>query len=151
MKLLICGSRSIVPDRYLIPSLITQMGIPLLGTKHDASAQSELEIIVGGAKGIDTAGEKFAKNWRIPVTVFHAEWERYGKHKAGFIRNSQMVAVADACLAIWDGESHGTADTIAKAKQKGILTLVYNMSGYHNTELTPAHKYVELPGFVRRE
>jgi len=41
------------------------------------------------------------------------------------IRNSEMVAGADALIAVWDGISRGTADTIGKAKKSGLKVFVY--------------------------
>jgi len=43
------------------------------------------------------------------------DWEEHGK-RAGPIRNSKMVREADAVLALWNGTSTGTADTIGKAR-----------------------------------
>lgn len=50
--------------------------------------------------------------------MFVADWKRYGK-AAGPIRNSQMLEYVKQenplVVAFWDGESHGTRDTINKA------------------------------------
>ena len=74
----------------------------------------EVEVVSGGAKGADSLGERFAKIWRCPVTIFKPDWS-IGKW-AGFIRNQQIVDACDMVLAFWDGNSRGTKDTIHKAK-----------------------------------
>ena len=81
------------------------------------------EIISGGAKGADTLGANFAENNDIPLKVFPAEWDKYGK-SAGFIRNQQIVNACDIVLVFWDGISKGTADTISKAKIAKVPTFI---------------------------
>ena len=48
-----------------------------------------------------------------------ADWDKYGK-SAGFIRNKEMVDIADAAIIFWDGDSKGTKDTIERVQNKGI-------------------------------
>ena len=81
------------------------------------------EIISGGAKGADSLGAKFAKDYKIKLTTFKPEWKKYGK-SAGFIRNQTIVDNCDIVLAFWDGESRGTADTIGKAKKAKKPTFI---------------------------
>lgn len=69
------------------------------------------EVVSGGATGVDTLGENWAKANNIPVKVFPAQWDLHGK-AAGFIRNEQMAKYADALIAIWDGKSRGTEHMI---------------------------------------
>lgn len=52
-----------------------------------------------------------------------AYYKRYGG--AAFARNGQIVKLADHVIAFWDTHSHGTADTIARAKKKGKLARIY--------------------------
>lgn len=122
MKLLIAGSRSITPDAWLIPSLISQaeFGPALITT-----------VISGGARGVDRAGEDWARANQLAVEVHLPDWNLHGR-RAGFVRNAAMVAQADVCLVIWDGHSHGTLNTINLARKKGIPLFVYNTRD-HNT------------------
>lgn len=93
IKLIIAGSRNLlVSDEEL------------RGYLRDFTV---IEIISGGASGIDTCAENYAKKFDIPYKVFPADWS-LGK-KAGPLRNEQMAAYADALLLIWDGESRGSA------------------------------------------
>jgi hypothetical protein len=74
------------------------------------------EIVSGGARGVDTFGEIYARDNCIKVKVFPADWNTHGK-KAGYLRNVQMAEYADALLAIWDGESKGTKHMIDTMKR----------------------------------
>lgn len=82
------------------------------------------EIVSGGCRGIDLAGEQFADDYKIPVKRFMPDWEHEGK-AAGPIRNSQMANYADALILIWDGSSRGSADMLKKAQAKNLLIYEY--------------------------
>jgi hypothetical protein len=111
MKTIIAGSRSI-NEYALVERAIRESGFSIK------------EVVSGGAAGADQLGEKWARKNGIPVKPFPADWERYGKTRAGFIRNSQMARYADALIAVWDGKSSGTADMIQKAKAAGLKVSV---------------------------
>lgn len=81
------------------------------------------EVVSGGARGVDSAGEEWAAFAGIPVKRFPADWGKHGR-AAGPIRNGEMAAYADALVAIWDGQSRGTADMIHAAKLKGLKVYV---------------------------
>lgn len=68
-------------------------------------------IISGGARGADALAERFAKEHGIPLKVFPAEWDKYGK-SAGFRRNEDIIKACDVCAAFWDGQSRGTKHDI---------------------------------------
>jgi len=84
------------------------------------------EIVSGGARGVDGIAIRAAKRYGIDTKVFPADWETHGK-RAGFLRNQQIVDYCDELVAFWDGESRGTADSIAKAKAAGKPVAVYNL------------------------
>lgn len=60
-----------------------------------------------------------------PFEVTDEEWAELGD-QAGPIRNSRMVACAEALIAVWDGQSSGTKDTIEKAQRAGLRVFVYD-------------------------
>lgn len=74
-------------------------------------------VISGGAAGVDTGGEIFARTRNIPLTVCHADWKRWGG-AAGPIRNQEMAEIADAVITFPGGT--GTADMVRRAKDKGL-------------------------------
>jgi len=80
--------------------------------------QHAAEIISGGARGPDRWAEELARVLRKPMKVLKPNWRKYGV-SAGPRRNQQIVDACDVVIAFWDGESRGTADTIAKARAAG--------------------------------
>lgn len=105
MKLVVFGSRRLDPrPRFIDECVFLRWGVlPSL-------------VISGTARGADRAGEEWAL-WRgIPLKRMPADWESKG-HRAGFIRNAEMAAIADWGLGFWDGRSNGTrhmADTLRR-------------------------------------
>ena len=89
---------------------------------RDAIRESGFDIsfiIVGGAPGIDRAGEDVAVIDRIPFKVYLADWDRFG-NDAGMIRNREMRDhPADQLIAIPDSESVGT---------RGMITLMRDLN-----------------------
>lgn len=112
MKVLICGSRGLVDEKYVRNAVLMSGFIPTL-------------IISGGARGIDHAAIYYAMKNSIPYEVYPADWDKYGK-SAGFRRNIEMLEKCEAVIAIWDGESRGTAHTIKEAQKRGLPLYVYN-------------------------
>lgn len=85
------------------------------------------EVVCGGANGPDTDGRVWAQQKNIPVKMFPAEWDKYGKW-AGFKRNKEMANYADALIAVWDGSSLGTKHMIDVMKQLRKPVYVYQAS-----------------------
>ena len=83
-----------------------------------------VEIVSGGARGVDAMAKQLARDYWITYKEFPAEWSTYGKSAAA-IRNKQIVDYCDELLAIWDSESRGTAMTINMAKESGKKYLVH--------------------------
>lgn len=110
MKVLICGSRNL-SDPVLVSQAVSQSGI------------TPTHIISGGARGVDRLAGEYAEHNGIEFTEYLAEWDRYGK-RAGFMRNCVMVGIAEAVIAIWDGESRGTKHSIDYATSQGKQVFV---------------------------
>lgn len=78
------------------------------------------EIVSGGARGADCAGEWFARHESsLPVKVFPADWQTYGR-AAGHRRNAEMADYADALILVWDGCSAGSKNMLVTAQKKGL-------------------------------
>lgn len=105
MRLIIAGSRSL----YLTPSELAKV--------IEASGFEATGIISGGARGMDRSGEEYGRERGLPVEIFPADWNNWGK-AAGHIRNQEMAAYGHALIAVWDGESRGTANMIAQMKRR---------------------------------
>lgn len=115
MKVIIAGGRDIW-DREAVDAAVEESGFEIT------------EVVCGGAPGVDTLGARWAKRNSIPIKVFPAEWARLGR-SAGPVRNMQMAKYADALIAVWDGQSHGTRNMIETAKLRGLK--IYNRSGIY--------------------
>lgn len=102
MKLIIAGSRNLSPT-------VVQLDAAL--KTFDLKPET---IISGTARGVDRAGEKWAKERGVKILYYPANWDEYGK-RAGFLRNEEMAKAADALLLWWDGQSSGSAS------MKGIM------------------------------
>lgn len=139
MKLVICGSRTVCDEE--MPSALTARGTTIPHTRRNPEinilrvihALEKLgwrptEIVSGCARGGDRVGELVAKRMGLPIKRFPADWNTHGK-RAGYLRNAEMVAYADAVLALWDGKSKGTKHTIDIARQAGKPAHVVEMGG----------------------
>lgn len=111
MKTIIAGSRDII-DYGLVTEAMNRIDWDVT------------EIVSGGARGIDTLGERWASDNNVSLKIFPADWDTYGK-AAGPIRNAQMAKYADALVAIWDGKSRGTSNMIGEAKDLGLKVVVF--------------------------
>lgn len=87
-----------------------------------------VEIVSGGARGVDRMAERWARTRGVCCEVHPADWRKYGK-RAGMVRNAEMAEIADELVAIWDGESRGTAAMIDMMKKRGKPVTVYGYDG----------------------
>ena len=88
-------------------------------------------IISGGAYGVDYLGECLAKAYSIPLEIYKAEWDKYGK-SAGYKRNQLMANKADSLIAWWDGESKGTKHMIDIALKLQLQVIVFYIQPNEN-------------------
>lgn len=105
----IIGSRSIVTlnlDRYIDKEYISK-------------------IVSGGANGVDTLAEKWARQHGIEVLIYKPQYEVYGGKYAPIQRDKDLVAASDIVIAFWDGKSKGTKFTIDYARELGVPTVVH--------------------------
>ena len=96
----------------------------------------EIEIVSGNARGADKLGERYAKEHNLPVKLFPANWDKYGK-RAGYLRNQEMANYADVLIAFWDEKSKGTKHMIDIAKKQDLTVIVVGYvyrSGYSISE-----------------
>jgi len=81
------------------------------------------EIVSGAAPGVDTLGERWAKEKGYKIRRFKANWDLYQK-SAGPIRNWEMAKYANVLVAFWDGKSRGTGNMISTAKRLGLYIII---------------------------
>lgn len=89
-----------------------------------SKTKDEIQIVSGGARGADKLGEQYAKERGYDISIFYADWDRYGA-SAGYKRNLEMAQNADALIAFWDGESRGTKHMINLATERGLKVRVW--------------------------
>lgn len=118
LRTIIAGSRTITDPAMLDAALIAWGWCTFITA-----------VVCGEAPGADTLGRQWADQRDIPVLSFPADWKAHGK-AAGPIRNEQMADSADALLALWDGQSKGTAHMITTARRYGIKVYVYTVQDY---------------------
>jgi len=65
-------------------------------------------------------GEKWAAERGIPVKLFLADWDKYGK-SGGPLRNTEMgeycTPYEDGAVVFWNTHSTGSGDIVRKAKK----------------------------------
>lgn len=118
MKVIIAGSRNISGSMWVQRAVSKAANQGIVPT----------EVVSGGARGVDLLGEAWAERNGIPIKRFLADWEHEGK-AAGPIRNVEMANYADALVAIWDGQSRGTARMIKTARKMGLLVCIMHVGG----------------------
>lgn len=76
-------------------------------------------IIHGAARGADSLAGRWAEEHGVPVEVYPADWDKYGK-RAGYIRNVQMLneGKPDVVLAMPGGK--GTEMMVMLAEKAGV-------------------------------
>ena len=116
MKLAIVGSRTLNQKQVL--QVIEQV--------IQKSKSTITTVVTGGANGVDSIAEYYARANKLNVEVYYPLYKKYGK-RAPLIRNNEIVKNCDAVLAIWDGESKGTAYTINKAKRENKKVMVVSL------------------------
>lgn len=138
MRMIIAGTRSLYGPE----------GEKIVREAIKESGWTPTEIISGNARGVDTIGEEIAKEEGIDLTIFPANWKKYGK-AAGYKRNEKMAWYANifnkqyveddkwdempdklkGCLvAVWNGTSTGTKNMIeiAEGLELPVYTHLYS-------------------------
>lgn len=114
MKLAVIGSRGI-NDAEFIVSKLDQLCFEYQVTT----------IVSGGAKGVDSIAEGWAKDNGIETLIFKPDYQTYAPSIAPLMRNETIVAECDYLIAFWDGRSRGSEFTIKAAKSAGKLLKVF--------------------------
>lgn len=87
--------------------------------------ENTVELVSGGAKGIDSCVKEFSKAHNIRFTEFLPAYNKYRKY-APIKLNLEIINYADYVIAFWDGKSKGTKFVIdnCKALNKPIKIIV---------------------------
>lgn len=99
MKTVIAGSRSIASRLELV--------LAIQESRFDIT-----EVVSGGAIGVDTLGEDWARMQDVHVVRFLPDYKIPNPKIAPLIRNEQMAKYSDCAVILWDGKSTGTLNMI---------------------------------------
>lgn len=122
LKLVIVGSRSITNKVYLYMALIAAIGNGVI------TAADQVEIISGGAKGVDSLAKEYAIDKDYIYREFLPDYKKYQGKVAPLIRNKEMADYGDVLIAVWDGVSTGTQHIVKYMRQLGKPVFVYDIS-----------------------
>ena len=86
LRIIIAGSRNFNDYEFLKREVLNIV-------KYDNRPKEYVKIISGCARGADTLGERFAKEFGLEVKKFPADWDGLGK-RAGYVRNAEMAKFA---------------------------------------------------------
>ena len=119
-KLIVAGSRGFSASNYDL------LWVEIMNRYANKFVAKELEIVSGGCYGADVFGERFAKEFKLDIQRFFADFDKYGK-AAGPIRNKQMAEYADAAIVFWDAESRGSLNMIQRMRKLGkkVTVIIY--------------------------
>ena len=120
MKLGITGSRSITQFDFMPYFMMKDKDFRAFCRKHGLSRRKITKVISGGARGIDSIAFQTAASAGIRNLQCLPDRKKFpGKLflKAFQERNKQIVDSCDILLAIWDGKSRGTKNTLAYARR----------------------------------
>src|SRR4051812_7751877 len=113
MRLLVCGGRDFMDVEYAIPRI------------HRVHTETPVStLICGMAKGADSIAHAWAKELKIPVEEYHADWSKHGK-AAGPIRNEEMLAKGRPDKVIGLPGGSGTSHMCQISREIGVPVVQY--------------------------
>lgn len=123
LKVIVAGPRD-----YENEDLVRNILIAVLSLYSD---EDEIEIVEGGAKGVDRIAKNYAlsqQSSKISLKEFPADWNQYGK-RAGPLRNQEMAKYSDVLIAFRykDNPSRGTENMIKTAMEEGLDVYIYHV------------------------
>jgi cephalosporin hydroxylase len=107
-RVLVCGGRD-YQDRAAVFGVLDGL--------HRVTPISA--VISGMARGADALGAEWAKEQRVELAAYPADWTGHGR-SAGPIRNRQMLAEAKPDLVVAFPGGRGTADMISISEKAGV-------------------------------
>lgn len=119
MRIGVVGSRSITEYEVVANAIINS---PWFNQPYDPNAWNEdsYSFVSGGADGVDTSAEQFAERHGFGIDVKEPDWNDWSGEHPAKARNTDIVEAANVVIAVWDGSSNGTRDSIDKALDRGV-------------------------------
>lgn len=114
MKILVTGSRDWDDEKCIFEAL----------SKPDVYPTVDI-LIHGACRGADDIAARIWRGLGGKEISMPADWSKHGK-RAGFIRNSEMVALKpDICAAFIKNKSKGAMMTVDLCRKEGIPIHLY--------------------------
>ena len=98
IKIAVVGSRSI-NDKELIYKELKNF------ISQEIFLNQKIEIVSGGAKGVDRIAQEFGIDNKCSVKVFFPQYNKFPPKQAPIMRNYKIVDYSDYVLVFWDGIS----------------------------------------------
>ena len=114
MRVLVCGGRTFglnLSESSFINNTLDELLL--------RRAIQEPHIITGGARGVDTIANDWARHRGLSYVIYLADWNKYGK-RAGYIRNKQMLDEGKPDLVVAFPGGNGTAMMVDISKKAGV-------------------------------
>lgn len=121
MRVLICGGRNYgvgdtkraLEERESFDSLMKVLEV-------EPDEEPVTCVIHGGAPGVDSLADAWAKRQKIPVEVFPADWDAHGR-AAGPLRNQRMLDEGKPDIVVAFPGGRGTADMLRRARKSEAI------------------------------
>lgn len=116
MRLGVVGSRNILNRDAVSGAIRSSPWVP----DKIYAREIDLTLVSGGADGVDTSAELWAEENGFPIDVIEPNYDDWSGEHPAKARNTEIVEASDAVVAVWDGHSNGTRDTIDKALDRSV-------------------------------
>lgn len=142
MRVIVSGPRNFSNKDYIFRILDIIIKKLKEQSKELKINSEKIEIVQGGASGVDTIADMYAKNRDYKCTEFPADWKNNGR-AAGPIRNKQMAKYSDVLIAFVPGEiTKGTLNMINVSKGLcKVRIIVKRIKNEDNKEKTQIKRY----------
>ena len=93
----------------------------------DRTTKMDDELVSGGALGVDSMAQRYAKENGLDIKIYYPKYARFGKG-AAFIRNKTIVENSDLVLAFYRKnhfQEGGTANTAKHARDLNVSLIEY--------------------------
>lgn len=118
----IAGSRTITDYNTLLAGIDAAVAAKVITPAHS------YELVSGGAKGVDSLARRYAIERGLKLTELKPQYQHNNDRGAPLRRNHDIAAASDVLLAIWDGQSTGTAHMINCMKQLGKPCYIHRVN-----------------------
>lgn len=121
MKIIVAGPRDFKNKN----TVYNGISLVLQRLKDTYGELNNLEIVQGGANGVDALALQYAQENHIPYKTFNADWNKYNR-AAGPIRNEQMAKYGEVLIAFKNQEhpTRGTENMIKTASKYNLKIFV---------------------------